>query len=365
MTHVNATLLRPAYDPFSLAASAVSVGSLARRERTLYPPSQHTSTMDAAVVAENVTKQYGDTVAVDDVSLSVPAGTVFGLIGPNGAGKTSLVRCLTGTTDSTGEVSLLGSEPTHVERARIGLLPQSFSPPERLTVRELLGYYANLYDEARDVDSVLSEVGLDDAADTWYEELSGGQQRRACVGITLVNDPDVLFLDEPTTGIDPTGRRDLWTLIEDLTAEGTTVFLTSHSMDEVERLADQVAMLADGRVIAEGTPGALVAEHGGDSRLVVRTEASADRLADTEFRVEASAGRLTFHGVDATRIDDAVDALTTAGIEYESFTWTEPTLEDVYLELTGRAFRGGPASGSAGEQASAPQPDAEPAEVER
>ncbi|NHX36110.1 MULTISPECIES: ABC transporter ATP-binding protein [Halolamina] len=321
--------------------------------------------MDAAVVAENVTKRYGDTVAVDDVSVSVPAGTVFGLIGPNGAGKTSLVRCLTGTTAYDGDVSLLGSAPEQVERARIGLLPQSFSPPERLTVRELFGYYANLYDEAREVDSVVSEVGLEDAADTWYEELSGGQQRRACVGITLVNDPDVLFLDEPTTGIDPTGRRDLWTLIEQLAAEGTTVFLTSHSMDEVERLADQVAMLADGRMIAEGTPSALVAEHGGDSRLVVRTEANADPLADAGFRVEASAGRLTLHGVDATRIDDAVDALAAAGIDYESFTWTQPTLEDVYLELTGRSFRGEGVTAAATEQESTAPGDAGTAEVER
>ncbi|MFD1525321.1 ABC transporter ATP-binding protein [Halolamina salina] len=295
--------------------------------------------MDAAVVADDVTKRYGDLVAVDGVSLSVPAGTVFGLIGPNGAGKTSLVRCLTGTTEYEGEVSLLGSSPESVDRSRIGLLPQSFSPPERLTVRELLGYYAELYDEARDVSSVIAEVGLEDSADTWYEELSGGQQRRACVGITLVNDPDVLFLDEPTTGIDPAGRRDLWTLIEKLAAAGTTVVLTSHSMDEVERLADRVAMLADGEVVAEGSPAALIAEHGGESRLEIRTEADPDLLADRGFRVEASAGRLTLHDVDAADIDDAVDALAAAGIAYESFTWTEPTLEDVYLELTGESFR--------------------------
>ena len=300
--------------------------------------------MDAAVVADDVTKRYGDLVAVDGVSLSVPTGTVFGLIGPNGAGKTSLVRCLTGTTGYDGDVSLLGGSPEAVDRSRIGLLPQSFSPPERLTVRELLGYYADLYDEARDVDSVIAEVGLESSAETWYEELSGGQQRRACVGITLVNDPDVLFLDEPTTGIDPAGRRDLWTLTEELAAAGTTVVLTSHSMDEVERLADEVAMLADGDVVAEGTPAALVAEHGGESRLEVRTEASADLLADSRFRVEASAGRLTLHDVDAADIDAAVDALAAAGIDYESFTWTEPTLEDVYLELTGRRFRGADAT---------------------
>jgi len=300
--------------------------------------------MNAAVVAEDVTKRYGDTIAVDSVSLSVPAGTVFGLIGPNGAGKTSLVRCLTGTTEYDGGVSLFGTTPETVERSRIGLLPQSFSPPERLTVRELLDYYADLYDEARDTDSVISEVGLGSAADTWYENLSGGQKRRACVGITLVNDPDVLFLDEPTTGIDPTGRRDLWRLIEDLAATGTTVFLTSHSMDEIERLSDQVAMLADGAVVATGTPSALVTEHGGDSRLVVRTEADAEPLTERPFRVESSAGRLTLHGVDAVDIDDAVDALAAADIAYESFTWTEPTLEDVYLELTGTQFRAGGAS---------------------
>jgi len=314
--------------------------------------------MDAAVVADDVTKRYGDLVAVDGVSLSVPAGTVFGLIGPNGAGKTSLVRALTRTTDYDGEVSLLGTQPESVERSRIGLLPQSFSPPGRLTVRELLDYYADLYDESRDPDAVIAEVGLDTAADTWYEELSGGQQRRACVGITLVNDPDVLFLDEPTTGIDPVGRRDLWTLIENLAADGVTVFLTSHSMDEVERLADEVALLADGAVVATGTPGALIAEHGGESRLEVRTEASAELLADADFAVDASAGRLTLHDVDAADIDDAVDALAAAGIDYESFTWTEPTLEDVYLELTGESFRGG-------EVAAPTESPAETTEVER
>src|SRR6056297_2069271 len=160
--------------------------------------------MTEPLVAEELRKSYGDTTAVDGVSLTVDEGEVFGLIGPNGAGKTTLVRCLTGTTAYEGTASVLGDPPKEVERSRIGLLPQSFSPPERLTARELLDYYAGLYGESRDPETVLEEVGLADDADTWYEKLSGGQQRRACVGITLVNDPDVLFLDEPTTGIDPT-----------------------------------------------------------------------------------------------------------------------------------------------------------------
>jgi ABC-2 type transport system ATP-binding protein len=202
----------------------------------------------------------------------------------------------------------------------------------------LLEYYAGLYDESRDPEAVLEEVGLSDDADTWYEKLSGGQQRRACVGITLINDPDVLFLDEPTTGIDPSGRRGLWRVIERLAAAGTTVLLTSHSMDEVEQLSDRVGLLADGQVVATGTPNALVEQHGGDSRLVVQTEADAEALSEMGYRVEQGAGEVTLHGIGATDIADAVEALSEAGVSYESFTWTEPTLEEVYLELTGERF---------------------------
>jgi ABC-2 type transport system ATP-binding protein len=294
--------------------------------------------MTGAVVADGVRKRYGETVAVDGVSLSVAEGEVFGLIGPNGAGKTSLVRSLTGTTEYDGAVSVLGSAPETVDRARIGLLPQAFDPPERLTVHELLTYYAGLYDESRDPASVVSEVGLEAASDTWYENLSGGQQRRACVGISLVNDPDVLFLDEPTTGIDPAGRRSLWGLVDDLAAAGTTVFLTSHSMEEVERLCDRVAILVDGRIVATGTPDSLIEAYGGEPRLVVRTEAGTASLTDLEYRIEATTEELTIFGVAPEDIGDAVASLDAAGVEYESFTWTDPTLEDVYLELTGDRF---------------------------
>ncbi|MEF8800618.1 MAG: ABC transporter ATP-binding protein [Halolamina sp.] len=294
--------------------------------------------MHAAVVADGLCKRYGDTVAVDGVSLAIDEGEVFGLIGPNGAGKTTLVRCLTGTTSYDGTASVFGADPKAAERSRIGLLPQSFSPPERLTARELVDYYAGLYDDARETDAVLRDVGLETDADTWYEKLSGGQQRRACVGITLVNDPDVLFLDEPTTGIDPTGRRGLWRVIEELAAEGTTVFLTSHSMDEVERLSDRVALLADGQIVASGSPAELVGQHGGDPRLVIQTEEGAEALARSGYNVEEGAGEVTLHGINASDIHEAVEALSDAGVEYESFTWTEPTLEEVYLELTGRRF---------------------------
>jgi ABC-2 type transport system ATP-binding protein len=314
--------------------------------------------MEETLVAADVRKAYGDVVALDGVSLSVAGGEVFGLIGPNGAGKTTLVRAFTGTTPVEGTVEVLGAPPGAVDPHRIGLLPQSFAPAARLTARELLAYYAGLYDEgrARDPETVLADVGLAADADRRYEALSGGQRRRLCVGAALVNDPDVLFLDEPTTGIDPAGRRSLWGLIDDLAAGGTTVLLTSHSMREVERLADRVGLLADGRVVATGSPAALVDEYGGDARLVVEVDPEAGeagpasveavRAVAPELDVVAGdddgreAADMVVRGLAAEDIGRAVAALDEAGVGYEGLTWRQPGLEDVYLSLTGEQFDG-------------------------
>ncbi|MGM0606623.1 MAG: ABC transporter ATP-binding protein, partial [Halobacteriota archaeon] len=301
--------------------------------------------MDEVLVAENVRRSYGDTVAVDGVSVSVGEGEIFGLIGPNGAGKTTLIRALTGTTDAEGEVRIFDTAPHRVDPARIGLLPQSFQPRERLTARELIDYYGGLYDERRSTAAVLSDVGLSAVADTWYENLSGGQQRRACVGISLVNDPDVLFLDEPTTGIDPAGRRALWELLEGLAASGTTIFLTSHSMTEVQRLADRVGLLRGGSLVAVGSPQTLLASHGGESRLVIEmaepaVSAAATAAEDAGYSVEESATNVVVFDVSPIEISAIVEAIDAAGVEYDSLTWTEPTLEDVYLQLTGETFEG-------------------------
>ena len=323
------------------------------------------------VVGEGIRKSYGDVVALDGVDVAVEPGEVFGLIGPNGAGKTTLVRALTGTTAVEGSIRVLGSSPDAVDPQRIGLLPQSFDPPERLTARELVGYYGGLYDEARDVGSVLRDVGMADDADAWYETLSGGQKRRTCVATAVVNDPDLLFLDEPTTGIDPAGRRSIHRLVERLADDGTTVFLTSHAMDEVERLADRVALLRDGDVVAVGAPADLIADHGGRPRLevdldgsrlddagletvagtldavgtgaVAGTEAGAVAGSETEAAddgptVEATADGLRVLGVRPEGIGAVVDALGAAGVEFESLTWAEPSLEDVYLRLTGEEY---------------------------
>jgi len=295
--------------------------------------------MDEVLVASDVGRRYGDTVALDGVSLTATTGEVLALVGPNGAGKTTLVRALTGTTDATGEVRLFGQSPRTVARDRIGLLPQSFSPHERLTARELLEYYAGLYDDTRDVEAVLDDVGLTDTASTTYENLSGGQQRRACVATALINDPDLLVLDEPTTGIDPAGRRDLWRLLEGLADRGVTILVTTHYMEEAQRLADRVGLLADGTLIALDSPDALVAEHGGDSQLIVDGTFDEAAVSAIDYPAETALrnGRLIVYGIRPETIGNITEQLGQAGIEYDSLTWKQPDLEDVYLELTGTA----------------------------
>lgn len=310
-----------------------------------------------AIVAEGVRRAYGDAVALDGVSLSVAAGEVFALVGPNGAGKTTLIRALTGTTRAEGWVELLGVDPRKVDPARVGLLPQEFDPPGRLTARELLQYYGGLYDESRTAEAVLGDVGLDGAADARYENLSGGQRRRVCVGTALVNAPDVLFLDEPTTGIDPVGQRAVWGLVEDLAAGGATVLITTHDMVEAERLADRVGLLADGELVAVDAPGALVDEYGGHRRLEVRTRerVAARRALETAGYEPSVEGRkLAVRGIEPSAVGDAVTVLDDAGVAYDAVSWRKPDLEDAYLRLTGTDVTkaGEPRSvGAAGEAA--------------
>ena len=303
--------------------------------------------MEDALVAEDVRREYDSTVALDGVSLAVERGEVFALVGPNGAGKTTLVRALTGTTDVEGRVSVFGESPSAVEKSRLGVLPQEFTPPERLTARELITYYAGLYDDPREVERVLADVGLEASADTQYRNLSGGQRRRTCVGATLVNDPELLVLDEPTTAIDPAGRRALWELLEGLAAGGTTILLTTHDMAEAERLADRVGLLADGRLAAVGTPAELVAAHGGESRLVVALESADDgnvlpsALSDFGDRVEVAGTELIVHGVSPETIGGIVAELDAREVAYEKLAWKQPDLEDAYLAVTGTAVAAG------------------------
>ena len=291
------------------------------------------------ICAERVRRRYGETVALDGVSLSIEEGTVFVLAGPNGAGKTTLIRALTATTRADGTVELFGRPPSEVSGERIGLLPQEFAPADRLTARELVAYYGGLYEDSRDVDAVLEDVGLTGAADTHYENLSGGQKRRACVGTALVNDPELLFLDEPTTGIDPAGRREMWDLVEGLVDRGRTVVLTTHYMEEAEQLADEVGLLSGGQLVALGSPAELLERHGGSDRLVVEADdegAAARALERAGYHVLPDERSLAV-AVTPEEIPAVVETLADAGVEYERLTWRQPTLEDVYLATTGTA----------------------------
>ena len=293
--------------------------------------------MTTAVHAADLTKRYGQTVALESVSLAVEAGEGFALVGPNGAGKTTLVRLLSGTLEPTdGERTVLGQPPDRVERARIGLLPQDYDPPSRLTVRELLSTAAGRYDRPRPVEAVIEDVGLEAAADTRYEALSGGQKRRTCVGIALVNDPAVLFLDEPTTGIDPAGRQALWDLLEDLGTTGTTVFVTTHDMTEAARLGDRVGLLQGGDLVAEGAPGALVEAYGGQPVLQVdtTTPVSLEELGSLPGQVRTESGTVSIEGVGPTAIGTVIETLRARGVSVDGVSWSEPTLEDAYLNLT-------------------------------
>lgn len=301
---------------------------------------RQTNQRDHVIVAEDVVKTYGEIAAVDSITTTVESGEVFALVGPNGAGKTTFVRCLTGTVrPDSGSVELLGGLPSAVDTNRIGVLPQSFTPQGRLTPLEILRYFAGLYDAPLDPEAVLEEVGLDPTRSTWYENLSGGEKRRVAVATTLVNDPDVIFLDEPTTAIDPEGRHRLWELFESIAADGTTIVLTTHNMAEAERLADRVAFLADGTLVKTGSPSALVGQFGGPNRLVVEATDPPDRVG--EWKLQETDEGYVVSGIEPADIGTFVERLETAGTTFDALEWREPTLEDAYLSLVRNdTFRG-------------------------
>jgi ABC-2 type transport system ATP-binding protein len=212
----------------------------------------------AAIEVRGLRKSYGQLEAVRGIDLRIAAGEVFALLGPNGAGKTTTAEILEGhRTRSAGEVAVLGHDPARGERAlrqRIGIVLQSTGVEEYLTVREVVALHGGYYPHPRDVDEVVGLVGLTEQADRRVRKLSGGQRRRLDLALALAGDPELLFLDEPTTGFDPSARRQAWDVLRDLTRLGKTIFLTTHFMDEAQLLADRVAVIANGSIVAEGTP---------------------------------------------------------------------------------------------------------------
>jgi ABC-2 type transport system ATP-binding protein len=291
------------------------------------------------IEVDHLQKRYGDRLAVADVSLSVGEGEVFCLLGPNWAGKATTTEILEGYRARTGgDVRVLGHDPGRAERAlreRIGIVLQECGVPAELSVAELLAMYGRPYPRRRPTAELLALVGLEDQRSMRAGTLSGGQRRRLDLALALVGDPDVVFLDEPTTGFDPTARRDAWSAIRNLCALGKTVFLTTHFMDEAQALADRIAVLRAGRIVAAGTPDDL----GGRGELPATIRFAAPAGGELPVRAATEVARDGDH-VTLT-VPDAADgahAVTSwareRGLALRDFSVTRPSLEDVYLRLT-------------------------------
>jgi ABC-2 type transport system ATP-binding protein len=295
---------------------------------------------DRAIEVTGLRKTYGDLEAVATIDLTVDVGEVFALLGPNGAGKTTTVEILEGYRHRTaGEVSVLGFDPAGRARAlreRVGIVLQSTGVDPYLTVRETVALNASYYPSPRDVDEVVELVGLAEKRDTRVLKLSGGQQRRLDVAIALAGDAELLFLDEPTTGFDPGARRNAWEIVRNLTALGKTVFLTTHYMDEAQYLADRVAVIAKGRIVAEGPPATLGDRHLAKSVIRFRKPPAGDLPPEIASMASKANDELELTVTDPTRVLHELTSWAVGrGVELEGLEVSRPTLEDVYLELTG------------------------------
>jgi ABC-2 type transport system ATP-binding protein len=296
-----------------------------------------------AVSVQHLAKSYGDTQAVRDVSFEVEKGEVFALLGPNGAGKTTTIEILEGFRDrSGGQVETLGVDPADRStqrwlRTRIGVVLQELAVEPYYTVRQVLGRNAGFYPSPRPVDEVIALIGLTEKADERVKRLSGGQQRRLDVGLGIIGNPELLFLDEPTTGLDPSGRRDTWNVIRELASAGTTVMLTTHYMDEVEALADRVAVLAQSVIVASGTPASI---GGRDSSEVTIRFTLPDGVAPADLPVPIPAGgihagQVELHTVDELRLlHELTGWALREGHILAGLSVLRVTLEDTYLRLT-------------------------------
>jgi ABC-2 type transport system ATP-binding protein len=297
----------------------------------------------AAISVEGLRKSYGDLEAVRGIALEVAHGEVFAFLGPNGAGKTTTTEILEGYRDrSAGRVEVLGSDPaspTRDWRERIGIVLQQCRMRPELTVRETLELYAGYYRTPRPVDDTIAQVGLTAKADARAGSLSGGQQRRLDVGLALIGDPDLLFLDEPTTGFDPSARRQAWGVIAGLRDLGKTVFLTTHYMDEAQRLADRVAVIASGEIVARGTPADLGDRESRPAEISFELPA---RITVSDLPAEVAAASRVTNGVvrlESERPVELLNRLTAWALERSvdlaALEVRRPSLEDIYLELTG------------------------------
>jgi ABC-2 type transport system ATP-binding protein len=296
----------------------------------------------------SIRKTYGKLVAVDEVSFEVHDGEIFGLIGPNGAGKTTTMECVEGIrTPDRGSIKVLGLDPfrdVYELQERIGVQLQQAQLQKRIKVSEAVQLWASLYRKKPATgDLLLEQLGLADKRDAWFMTLSGGQKQRLFIALALVNDPEVVFLDELTTGLDPQARRAIWDLVRGIRERGKTVFLTTHLMEEAERLCDRVAIIEHGRIIDVDSPQRLVDRHCPERSVTLSTEnATAPECLARIPRVESverHESRFTIRGVGDGFVTDVIQCLSENRITITEFRTELPNLEDVFLKLTGHSIR--------------------------
>jgi ABC-2 type transport system ATP-binding protein len=305
--------------------------------------------MNSAIHVAGLRKSYGDFEAVRGIEFEVAQGEVFGLLGPNGAGKTTTVEILEGLRPrSSGEVSVLGFDPATETRSikdRIGVCLQLTNLPDKITVRESLALFAAFYSRNTDIDKLLDRLQLSEKRDSYYSKLSGGQKQRVALALAMVNDPQMIFLDEPTTGLDPQVRLEIHNLISELKDAKRTILLTTHYIEEAERLCDRVAIIDEGKIIAMGTPREIQARTGGKSLVEIRTaqpmptETPAFAEADQPL-LSADRLKLTVYSSRPARtLPDLIKWIDHQGLDLEDIHLKRPTLEDVFIELTGKRLR--------------------------
>jgi ABC-2 type transport system ATP-binding protein len=304
--------------------------------------------MRPVIQVSGVRKTYGRTVAVHEVSFEVNHNEIFGLIGPNGAGKTTTMECVEGLRKpDQGTISVLGLDPfrqVYKLQERIGVQLQQAQLQKRIKVWEAVDLWASLYrKKAVDGEHLLEQLGLSDKRDAWFMNLSGGQKQRLFIALALINDPELVFLDELTTGLDPQSRRAIWDLVRGIRERGKTVFLTTHLMEEAERLCDRVAIIEHGRIIDIGTPESLVNRHCPERSVVLATD---NAIAEERFRaipgVEAVIRtdlRYTIRGRGDDLVTEVIHCLSENQIRVTDFRTILPNLEDVFLKLTGHSIR--------------------------
>jgi len=305
--------------------------------------------MSAAIVAEGLRKAYGPLIAVDGISFEVRTNEVFGVVGPNGAGKTTTIECLEGLRHPDGgRLSILGLDPRcdgRGLRERIGVQLQASSLPDDIRVGEALGLFASFYGKPADWRPLLGALGLAEKRDAAFAKLSGGQKQRLFIALALVNDPELVFLDELTTGLDPHARRAMWDLVRSIRDRGKTIFLTTHYMEEAEALCDRVLVIDRGRIVALGTPEELIRGLGESTRIVFTAEEGYDPSplgsVPGVARVERDGARVVVNGKGDRLVVLVVNALDATGARFRDLRTERPDLEDVFLALT-REGKGGP-----------------------